>query len=167
MQSIPTYSGVVALTDGAVSCTCCDCTEYVYKYKTSRDGGIETCPNSLAPIGDPCHALYNGASADCANYEFTFDIKSREFGKICTINKTPKAQIVCSFDDFGSVTGDSESLECNNTSSCNSCTVTGTLTPQVLETEDNKVILLLTVNGFNAYWGGPWGARATVLFYWE
>jgi hypothetical protein len=152
------------ITD-SVKCECCDCgTDYQSKYEVHDRS---ECPNACAGEGDPCFTYFNKCPPSCSGATVTFDIESKEFSRNCINGSSPKAHVICSFDDYGNVTGDGEPLECDETKACNSCTVDGVITPKIINVDNGKIKLSVTVNGFNAYWGGPYGATASVEFYFE
>lgn len=151
------------ITDSVLCPTCCSggCRDYQYV----SEEHVEECPNACAgDESNPCFAIYHDCPADCAGATIDLTATSREFPATCIEGKSPKASVMCSFDDLGYVDG---GLSCDETASCQKCTVTGVVTPQVNFTNDGKLTLSVSAHGQNAYWGGPYKVTMSVEFYFE
>jgi hypothetical protein len=158
MATIKLQNGKVITKDGKVSCECCedeDCTEDYQEYSESY--GYDVCPDAL---GAPCFPPGTGS---CAGLTITGELISKEFSNSCKENKCPKADVSAYFDDFGYI----GSLSCDRTASCNSCGVSGTITPIVEDVGNGKFVLKIPFQATNAYWGGPYSINCSATFYFE
>ena len=148
-------------TDGtaglrAVECACCGPLE---DYKTySETHWWDECPTT----SDPCPTEDNSAS--CAGATITGELVSKSFPISILATGTPKADVHADFDDFGNI----GSLSCDKTGYgyCASCSVSGTIDPEVVTT-GSTFVLKVAFTSVNAYWGGPYGVNASARFYFE
>lgn len=153
MATVKLQDGKVILKNGKVSCSCC-CTDF---QEYSESYGWDECPDVL---GEPCFPPGTGS---CSGLTITGELISKEFPNSCKDGKTPKADVYAFFDDFGYI----GSLFCDETASCNSCGVQGTIDPEIENIGSDKFRLKIPFQATNAYWGGPYSIYCYANFYFE
>ncbi len=153
MATIKIQDGKIVLKDGKISCQCCSNCEDFQSFSESH--GPDECPDAR---GEPC---FPPGIPSCAGLTITGELVSKEFPNNCKNGKTPKADVSAFFDDFGYM----GSLSCDETATCNSCGVQGTIDPIVESVGSNHFVLKVPFQATNAYWGGPYSINCSANFY--
>jgi hypothetical protein len=81
--------------------------------------------------------------------------------------KQAKADVDASFDDRGSVSGET-TASCDQTDlGCFSCGFRAIITPIIVPIGNNRFKMKVNLQAKNAYWGGPYGYFVDIIWYIE